>query len=80
MSLIRFGFGSMLYIYQGQNGSYTCCDCPREQATIILPDKQKIKEHILVHKQAGDTIGLVGHPLTYQSYDELLEAVDKDDF
>jgi hypothetical protein len=78
MALIRFGFGSQLYIYGGEDGSYTCCDCPRQQATITLPDKEKIKEHILIHKQSGDTIGLVGHPLTYQSYDQLLDAVDND--
>jgi hypothetical protein len=80
MSLIRWGAGSELYIYEGENKSYTCCTCPLKNETTTLPDKEKLKQHILRHKEVGHSIGLVGHPLTYQSYDQLLEAVDKDDF
>jgi hypothetical protein len=77
MSLIRFGFGSELYIYEGMNGSYTCCACPIDDSILTLPNKAKIKEHILLHKDLGHSIGIAGNTLTYQSYDELLEAVDK---
>ena len=83
MSLIRRGFGSQLYIYEtGCDGttSYVCSDCPRDIANRYFDTKDQLKEHILDHKQRGETIGLVGHPLTYQSYDELLDAVDADDF
>jgi hypothetical protein len=76
MALIRFGTGSQLYIFENCGGSFTCCDCPRDYAEIILQDKEELKKHILVHKDMGHTIGLVGHPLTYQSYDELLQEVD----
>ena len=83
MSLIRFGDGSQLYIYSTScdgTTSYVCCDCPRDYANRYFDTKDQLKEHILDHKQRGNTIGLVGHPLTYQSYDELLQSVDDDDF
>jgi hypothetical protein len=78
MALIRWGLGSELYIYEGDNGIYTCCSCLLEER--ILPDKKKLKEHILLHKQAGHSIGDAANHLSFQSYDQLLEAVDKDDF
>jgi hypothetical protein len=76
LSLIRFGHGSQLYIYEDFGGGFTCCDCPRDHANISLPGKEELKKHILVHKDMGHTIGLVGHPLTYQSYEELLKEID----
>ena len=79
MALIRFGTGSELYIYPTGKG-YVCCDCIRNQASVSFDTKDELKAHILVHKEANDSIGLVGHTLTYQSYQELLEVVDGDDF
>ena len=79
MALIRFGSGSELYIYPTATG-YVCCDCIRKQSSVSFETKDQLKTHILVHKEANDTIGLVGNLLTFQSYEELLEAVDKDDF
>jgi hypothetical protein len=79
MAFIRFGTGSQLYIYPTgckQDTGYVCCQCPRDYANRHFGNKEQIKEHILVHKDMGHTIGLVGHPLTYQSYDELLQEVD----
>jgi hypothetical protein len=78
VALIRWGLGSELYIYEGDNGIYTCCACLLEER--ILPDKEKLKEHILLHKQAGHSIGDASNPLSFQSYDQLLKAVDQDDF
>jgi hypothetical protein len=76
MALIRFGGGSQLYIYPTSKG-YVCCDCIREQASLSFENKEQLKAHILVHKEAHDTIGLVGNTLTHQSYDELLDDVDR---
>ena len=79
MAFIRFGYGSELYIYPtgcGEEVEYVCCDCPRDYANRYFDSKEQLKEHILDHKQRGNTIGLVGSAMTYQSYDELLEAVD----
>jgi hypothetical protein len=78
MALIRWGLGSQLYIYQSMDDSYVCCAC--SLGIRILPDKQMLKEHILIHKAAGHSIGEPGNRLSFQSYDQLLEAVDKDDF
>ena len=77
MSLIRFGSGSQLYVYR-TGSKYVCCDCARKQASITFDTKDELKTHILIHKEAYDSIGLVGNLLTYQSYDELLEAIDED--
>lgn len=82
MAFIRFGYGSELYIYPtgcGKETSYVCCSCPRDYASVNFDSKELIKEHILDHKQRGNTIGLVGSAMTYQSYEELLEAIDKYD-
>jgi hypothetical protein len=79
MALIRWGLGSQLYIYEGDTG-YVCCACIRKQHSVSFETKDQLKTHILVHKEANDTIGLAGNHLTFQSYEELLEAVDKDDF
>jgi hypothetical protein len=79
MALIRFGLGSDLYIYEGDTG-YVCCGCIRNEASISFETKDELKAHILLHKQANDSIGLAGERLTYQSYDQLLLAVDEDDF
>jgi hypothetical protein len=78
MALIRWGLGSELYIYEGDSGIYTCCACLLGERT--LPDKEKLKQHILLHKKAGHSIGDAANPLSYQSYDQLLLAVDEDDF
>jgi hypothetical protein len=78
MALIRWGLGSELYIYQAMDDSYVCCAC--SLGIRILPDKEKLKEHILIHKAAGHTIGDAADRLSYQSYDQLLLAVDEDDF
>jgi hypothetical protein len=78
MALIRWGLGSELYIYQAMDDSYVCCAC--SLGIRILPDKEKLKEHILIHKAANHSIGEPGNRLSFQSYDQLLEAVDKDDF
>jgi hypothetical protein len=83
MSLIRRGRGSELYIYEtGCDGttSYVCSDCPRDYCNRHFDTKELLKEHIIDHKQRGNTIGLVGDSLSYQSYDELLKAVDEDQF
>ena len=80
MSLIRRGGGSQLYIYATSTG-FECCGCECISDLIIhLATKEELKKHILLHKESHHTIGLVGDPLTYQSYDELLNAVDGDDF
>lgn len=82
MSFIRFGFGSELYIYptgQGKDTGYVCCDCPRDYANRYFYNKEQLKEHVLDHKQRGNTIGLVGSPSTYQSYDQLLAEIDNYD-
>jgi hypothetical protein len=79
MALIRFGSGSELYIYPTGKG-YVCCGCIRNQASVSFDTKDQLKAHIVVHQEARDTIGLVGNTLTYQSYEELLEVVDRDDF
>ncbi len=79
MAFIRFGHGSQLYIYPtgcAEDAAYVCCQCPRDYANRHFDNKEQLKEHILDHKQLGHTIGLVGHPLTYQSYEELLKEVD----
>ena len=78
MALIRWGLGSDLYIYESGNGIYTCCACLLGETT--LQDKQKLKTHILLHKEAGHSIGDAANRLSYQSYDQLLLAVDQDDF
>jgi hypothetical protein len=79
MALIRRSEGSQLYIYEDDDG-YTCSDCPGNQAKTNLPDKERLKEHILWHKKLGHSIGLVGNTGDFQSYGELLQAVDEDDF
>jgi hypothetical protein len=76
MALIRFGAGSELYIYPTDKG-YVCCGCIRKQASVSFDTKDELKAHILKHKEANDTIGLVGNTLTHQSYDELLDDVDR---
>ena len=79
MAFIRFGHGSELYIYPTGNAErtiYVCCQCPRDFANRNFDNKKQLKEHILDHKQRGNTIGLVGSALTYQSYAELLGAID----
>jgi 2-polyprenyl-6-methoxyphenol hydroxylase-like FAD-dependent oxidoreductase len=79
MAFIRFGHGSQLYIYPsgfGKSRIYVCCQCPRDYANKNFDSKEQLKEHVLDHKQRGNTIGLVGSALTYQSYDELLGAID----
>jgi uncharacterized UBP type Zn finger protein len=83
MALIRRGHGSELYIYESGNDDhsiYVCCGCPRDYCNRNFDTKKDLKAHILDHKQLGHTIGLVGSTLGPQSYDELLEAVDNDDF
>jgi hypothetical protein len=80
MSLIRRSQGSELYIYEDDRGGYTCSSCPGNQANTNLPDIEGLKDHILWHKQLGHSIGLVGNTGDFQSYDELLAAVDNDDF
>ena len=77
MALIRFGTGSQLYIYR-TGSSYVCCDCRRKQSNVTFDTKDQLKTHVLIHREAYDTIGLVGNLLTYQSYDELLEAIEGD--
>lgn len=77
MALIRFGAGSELYIYPTDKGGYVCCGCIRNQSSVSFDTKDEIKAHILVHKEANDTIGLVGNTLTHQSYDQLLDDVDR---
>jgi hypothetical protein len=79
MALIRFGRGSELYIYQSGD-IYICCNCVRKQATLSFDTKEQLKAHILLHKEANDTVGLVGNELHFQSYDELLQAIDLDYF
>ena len=79
MAFIRFGHGSQLYIYPtgcGKDTGYVCCQCPRDYANKNFDSKEQLKEHVLDHKQRGNTIGLVGSALTYQSYDELLREID----
>ncbi len=83
MSLIRRGRGSDLYIYEsGCEGttSYVCCGCPRDYCNRFFDTKEDLKDHILEHKRLAHTIGLVGDTLSYQSYDQLLQAVDDDEF
>ena len=80
MALIRWGLGSQLYIFENCANEYTCCDCEINSATSNFPDKESLKQHILRHKQVGHAIGLVGNTGSFQSYDELLQAVDEDDF
>jgi hypothetical protein len=75
MALIRRSQGSELYIYESDEG-YTCSACPGNQANANLPDKERLKEHIVWHKNLGHSIGLVGNTGDFQSYDELLKAVD----
>jgi hypothetical protein len=79
MALIRWGFGSQLYIYQSGN-IFVCCDCIRKQASVSFDTKDELKAHILVHQQANDSIGLVGNTLTYQSYKELIDELDGDGY
>jgi hypothetical protein len=79
MALIRFGSGSELYIYPTDKG-YVCCGCIRNQASLSFDTKDELKAHILVHKEANDTIGLVGNSLTYQSYKELIDELDGDGY
>jgi hypothetical protein len=79
MALIRFGHGSELYIYPTGTG-FVCCDCVRKQASVSFDTKDQLKAHILVHQQANDSIGLVGHALTYQSYKELIDTLDGDGY
>jgi hypothetical protein len=62
------------------NDTYTCCACSLDIDAKALPDKEKLKEHILIHKAAGHSIGEPGNRLSFQSYDQLLLAVDEDDF
>jgi len=79
MAFIRFGHGSELYIYPtscGESTSYVCSQCPRDYANMYFDSKEQLKKHILDHKQRGNTIGLVGSQMTYQSYDELLKEID----
>jgi hypothetical protein len=76
VALIRFGSGSELYIYPTSLG-FVCCGCRREQASLSFENKEQLKAHILVHKEANDTIGLVGNTLTYQSYEELIDEVER---
>jgi hypothetical protein len=45
---------------------------------VTFDTKDQLKIHVLIHREAYDTIGLVGNLLTYQSYDELLEAIEGD--
>jgi hypothetical protein len=75
MALIRRSQGSELYIYEGDAG-FTCSACPGNQSNTHLPDKETLKEHIGWHKNLGHAIGLVGNMGDFQSYDELLKAVD----
>jgi hypothetical protein len=74
MALIRFGSGSELYIYPTDKG-YVCCGCIRNQASLSFDTKDELKAHILMHKESNDSIGLVGHTLTYQSYEELIDTL-----
>jgi hypothetical protein len=74
MALIRFGSGSELYIYPTSTG-YVCSQCIRAQANLTFDTKDELKAHILVHKESNDSIGLVGHTLTYQSYQELIDTL-----
>ena len=76
MAFIRFGAGSELYIYP-TGTMYVCCNCVRNQASLSFDTRDQLKAHILVHKEANDTIGLVGNTLTYQSYEELLDEIDR---
>ena len=79
MAFIRWGHGSQLYIYPsgcGEQIIYVCCNCLGDYNNRNFDTKESLKEHILDHKQIGSTIGLVGSPLTYQSYEELLKAID----
>ena len=80
MALIRWSKGSELYIYEDSDNQYTCCDCPLNAATSSLPDKDSLKRHILSHERIGHSIGLVGNTGDFQSYAELLAAVDNNDF
>jgi hypothetical protein len=80
MALIRFGAGSQLYVYEDVNGGYTCCGCELDQAIVNLPSIPELKEHLVRHKEAHHGVGIAGNPMTYQSYEELFEAIDNDDF
>ncbi len=80
MALIRFGGGSQLYIYQNCGDGYTCCQCPIDILDWNGETKDQLIAHILRHKQFNHSIGYVGDGMSYQSYDELLEAVERDDF
>ena len=78
MSLIRFGHGSQLYVYADVNGGYTCCGCELDIASVNVPTIDELKKHLLRHKDAHHGVGIAGDPMTYQSYDQLFEAIDKD--
>jgi hypothetical protein len=80
MSLIRSGLGSDLYIYEDVKGGYTCCSCPITNGFVNVDTREQLKAHVLIHKDHGHSIGLVGNPTTYQSYDQLIQAIDADDF
>lgn len=80
MSLIRFGAGSQLYIYADVNGGYTCCGCALDIKIVNVPTIEELKEHLIRHKQAHHGVGIAGDLMTYQSYDQLFEAIDNDDF
>jgi hypothetical protein len=80
MSLIRWGAGSQLYIYQSGDQLYVCCGCYIKDKSQVFSSKQELKKHIIEHESAGHTIGEPGNEITYQSYKQLLQAVDQDDF
>jgi len=83
MSLIRKGRGSELYIYESGNDEstiYVCAQCPRDYCNRNFDTKADLKNHVLKHKESNHSIGLVGDTLSYQSYDELLQAIDNDWF
>ena len=82
MALIRWGHGSQLYIYESGNDEhliYICCACDLG-CDRSFTTKQDLKLHILAHKDSGHTIGEAGNELTFQSYDQLLQAVEEDNF
>jgi hypothetical protein len=82
MALIRWGRGSELYIYASGDDDqeiYICCACVLEGQR-SFNTKEDLKLHILVHEDHGHSIGETGNQLTFQNYDELLQAVDEDDF
>jgi hypothetical protein len=57
MSYCRFGDSDAYLFYSKTSGQYECCDCSlREERWALMDTPQEALDHLLEHRQAGDTI------------------------